>query len=101
MVAGSASNLGAVVDMLMLGISLEDIAVPPAAAEYARRFAQHLRSTRGNNPGAGTSGQPTSASINQLDRTCERPSTTAPPTTRSWWRGMPRRRWAPPRTGRD
>jgi hypothetical protein len=41
MVASSASNLGAVVDMLMLGISREDIAVPPAAAEYARRFAQH------------------------------------------------------------
>ena len=62
MVASTTSNLSAVVDMLMLGISLEDIAVPPAAAEYARRFAQHLRSTRGNNPGAGTSGQPTSAS---------------------------------------
>jgi hypothetical protein len=41
MVASTASNLGAVVDMLMLGISLEDIAVPPAAAEYARRFAPH------------------------------------------------------------
>jgi DNA-binding PucR family transcriptional regulator len=41
MVASTSSNLSAVVDMLMLGISLEDISVPPAAAEYARRFAQH------------------------------------------------------------
>jgi hypothetical protein len=41
MVASTASNIGAVVDMLILGISLEDIAVPPAAAEYASRFAQH------------------------------------------------------------
>jgi len=41
MVASTSSNLSAVVDMLMLGISLEDIAVPPAAAMYARRFAQH------------------------------------------------------------
>jgi hypothetical protein len=41
MVASTASNPGAVVDMLLLGISLEDIAVPPAAAEYARGFAQH------------------------------------------------------------
>jgi len=41
MVASTSSNLSAVVDMLVLGISLEDIAVPPAAATYARRFAQH------------------------------------------------------------
>src|SRR4051794_31820364 len=41
MVASTSSTLSAVVDMLMLGISLEDISVPPAAAEYARRFAQH------------------------------------------------------------
>jgi len=41
MIASTASNLSAVVDMLMLGISLEDIVVPPAAAMYARRFAQH------------------------------------------------------------
>ncbi|HTF49668.1 MAG TPA: helix-turn-helix domain-containing protein [Pseudonocardia sp.] len=41
MVASTTSNLSAVVDMLMLGISLEDIVVPPAAAMYARRFAQH------------------------------------------------------------
>src|SRR4051812_50092880 len=41
MVASTSSNLSAVLDMLMLGISLEDISVPPAAAEYARRFAQH------------------------------------------------------------
>jgi len=40
-VASTSSNLSAVVDMLMLGISLEDISVPPAAAEYARWFAQH------------------------------------------------------------
>ena len=41
MVASTSSILSAVVDILMLGISLEDISVPPAAAEYARRFAQH------------------------------------------------------------
>src|SRR5581483_12404020 len=41
MVASTASNLSTIVDMLTLGISLEDITVPPAAAEYARRFAQH------------------------------------------------------------
>ncbi|MER5226723.1 helix-turn-helix domain-containing protein [Streptomyces flaveus] len=41
MVASTASNLAAIVDMLELNISLDDITVPPAAAEYARRFAQH------------------------------------------------------------
>lgn len=41
MVASTASNLNAISDMLTLGISLDDITVPPAAAEYARRFAQH------------------------------------------------------------
>src|SRR3954447_23787660 len=41
MVASTSSDLSAVLDMLMLGISLKDISVPPAAAEYARRFAQH------------------------------------------------------------
>ncbi|MCD0449692.1 helix-turn-helix domain-containing protein [Actinocorallia sp. API 0066] len=41
MVASTASNLTAIVDLLALGISLDDITVPPAAAEYARRFAQH------------------------------------------------------------
>jgi DNA-binding PucR family transcriptional regulator len=41
MVASTASNLAAIVDMLALNISLDDITVPPAAAEYARRFAQH------------------------------------------------------------
>ncbi|MFE9096312.1 helix-turn-helix domain-containing protein [Streptomyces sp. NPDC007264] len=41
MVASTSSNLVAICDMLALGISLDDIAVPPAAAEYARRFAQH------------------------------------------------------------
>ncbi|MFD7441220.1 helix-turn-helix domain-containing protein [Streptomyces sp. NPDC059909] len=41
MVASTSSNLAAIVDMLALNISLDDINVPPAAAEYARRFAQH------------------------------------------------------------
>jgi Regulator of polyketide synthase expression len=41
MVASTSSNLGVIVDMLALSISLDDITVPPAAAEYARRFAQH------------------------------------------------------------
>ncbi len=41
MVASTASNLIAIIDMLSLNISLNDITVPPAAAEYARRFAQH------------------------------------------------------------
>ncbi|TPQ16849.1 helix-turn-helix domain-containing protein [Streptomyces sporangiiformans] len=41
MVASTSSNLAAIVDMLALNISLDDITVPPAAAEYARRFAQH------------------------------------------------------------
>jgi hypothetical protein len=41
MIASTSSNLVAIVDMLALGISLGDITVPPAAAEYARRFAQH------------------------------------------------------------
>ncbi|MGW4593397.1 PucR family transcriptional regulator [Amycolatopsis thermoflava] len=40
MIASTSSNLTAIVDMLALGISLDDITVPPAAAEYARRFAQ-------------------------------------------------------------
>jgi len=41
MVASTASKLSAIVDMLALAISLDDIVVPPAAATYARRFAQH------------------------------------------------------------
>ncbi|MEU6655443.1 helix-turn-helix domain-containing protein [Streptomyces sp. NPDC046900] len=41
MVASTSSNLAAIVDILALNISLDDITVPPAAAEYARRFAQH------------------------------------------------------------
>jgi len=60
MVASTSSILSAVVDILMLGISLEDISVPPAAAEYARRFAQHdlslealLRATTRPNVSAG------------------------------------------------
>lgn len=40
MIASTSSNLAVILDMLALGISLEDISVPPAAAEYARRFAQ-------------------------------------------------------------
>ncbi|WP_433566887.1 PucR family transcriptional regulator [Nocardia sp. CA-151230] len=41
MVASTESNLAAMLDMLTLAIGLDDFAVPPAAAEYARRFAQH------------------------------------------------------------
>ena len=41
MVASTAANLSAIFDMLALAISFDNIAVPPAAAEYARRFAQH------------------------------------------------------------
>ncbi|WP_194820487.1 CdaR family transcriptional regulator [Nocardia sp. XZ_19_385] len=41
MIASTASNLAAILDVLALGISRHDITVPPAAAEYARRFAQH------------------------------------------------------------
>jgi len=41
MIASTSSNLGAVVDMPMQGISLEDTRVLPIAAEYARRFAKH------------------------------------------------------------
>ncbi|MEV6325026.1 helix-turn-helix domain-containing protein [Nocardia sp. NPDC051787] len=41
MVASTSSNLVAILDILSLGISGDDITVPPAAAEYARRFAQH------------------------------------------------------------
>ncbi|MFF3571987.1 PucR family transcriptional regulator [Nocardia jiangxiensis] len=40
MIASTASNLAAILDMLALSISRDDITVPPAAAEYARRFAQ-------------------------------------------------------------
>lgn len=41
MVASTASNLGAIIDVLTLGVSPEDISVPPAAALYARRFAEN------------------------------------------------------------
>ncbi|MFE1591487.1 PucR family transcriptional regulator [Nocardia sp. NPDC058705] len=41
MVASTESNISAILDMLTLAIGLDDITVPPAAAEYARRFAQH------------------------------------------------------------
>ncbi|WP_433714576.1 PucR family transcriptional regulator [Nocardia sp. CA-084685] len=47
MVASTSSNLVAIIDMLALSISLDDITVPPAAAEYARRFAQHDLSLEG------------------------------------------------------
>lgn len=40
MIASTSSNLVAILDILALGISLDDLTVPPAAAEYARRFAQ-------------------------------------------------------------
>lgn len=41
MVASTSSNLVAILDILTHAIPLESISVPPAAAEYARRFAQH------------------------------------------------------------
>ncbi|MDQ1488386.1 MAG: hypothetical protein QOD57_1555 [Actinomycetota bacterium] len=41
MIASTSSNLVAIVDMLAHAIPLESISVPSAAAEYARRFAQH------------------------------------------------------------
>ncbi|WP_201274385.1 helix-turn-helix domain-containing protein [Mycolicibacterium sp. CH28] len=47
MIASTSSNVTAIVDMLALGISLDDITVPPAAVEYARRFAQHDLSLEG------------------------------------------------------
>ncbi|NMI00570.1 PucR family transcriptional regulator [Pseudonocardia acidicola] len=40
MVASTSSNLVAIVDILAHNIPLDRITVPPAAAEYARRFAQ-------------------------------------------------------------
>ncbi len=41
MVASTSSNLAAILDVLIHSIPIESISVPPAAAEYARRFAQH------------------------------------------------------------
>lgn len=41
MVASTSSNLVAIIHMLTHAIPLESISVPAAAAEYARRFAQH------------------------------------------------------------
>ncbi|MFJ5533914.1 PucR family transcriptional regulator [Streptomyces sp. NPDC093261] len=41
MVASTSSNLVALVGVLMHSIPVERISVPTAAAEYARRFAQH------------------------------------------------------------
>jgi DNA-binding PucR family transcriptional regulator len=41
MIASTSSNLIAIVDMLVHKIPIDNITVPPAAAEYARRFAQH------------------------------------------------------------
>ncbi|MEV0077065.1 helix-turn-helix domain-containing protein [Nocardia neocaledoniensis] len=40
MVASTEANLAAILDMLTLAIGPDDITVPPAAAEYARLFAQ-------------------------------------------------------------
>ncbi|WP_040799504.1 PucR family transcriptional regulator [Nocardia higoensis] len=40
MIASTASNLAAIIDMLALSASRDDITVPLAAAEYARRVAQ-------------------------------------------------------------
>lgn len=40
MMASTAANLAAIVDMLTHGIATENVAVPTAAAEYARRFAR-------------------------------------------------------------
>lgn len=40
-VASTASNLASVIDMLAQDLVVDDIAVPAAAAESARRFAQH------------------------------------------------------------
>jgi hypothetical protein len=40
-VASTTSNLASVVDMLAQDLMVDDIAVPAAAAESARRFAQH------------------------------------------------------------
>ena len=41
MVSSTSSNLVAIVDMLTHNIPIDRIVVPPAAGEYARRFAQH------------------------------------------------------------
>lgn len=41
MIASTSSNLVAIVDMLAHNIPSDRITVPAAAAEYARRFAQH------------------------------------------------------------
>ncbi|WP_166665859.1 MULTISPECIES: PucR family transcriptional regulator [Pseudonocardia] len=41
MIASTAANLAAIVDMLAHSIPIERVTVPAAAAEYARRFAQH------------------------------------------------------------
>ncbi|MBF6520190.1 helix-turn-helix domain-containing protein [Nocardia farcinica] len=41
MVASTGGNLSAIMDLLALSISFDEVSVPPAAAEYARRFAQH------------------------------------------------------------
>src|SRR5689334_20096778 len=41
MIASTSSNLEAIVDVLAHKIPVDSITVPAAAAEYARRFAQH------------------------------------------------------------
>jgi hypothetical protein len=47
MVASTTSNVEAIVALLAHKIAEDDITVPPAAAEYARRFAQHGLSLEG------------------------------------------------------
>lgn len=39
--ASTEANLNSIFDTLLLGIRQDDITTPPAAAHYARRFAQH------------------------------------------------------------
>lgn len=47
MVASTTANVEAIIAMLVHKIAEDDISVPPAAAEYARRFAQHGLSLEG------------------------------------------------------
>lgn len=47
MVASTTANVEAIIALLVHKIAEDDISVPPAAAEYARRFAQHGLSLEG------------------------------------------------------
>lgn len=47
MVASTTANVEAIIALLVHKIAEDDITVPPAAAEYARRFAQHGLSLEG------------------------------------------------------